>query len=48
MYSIVTTNRFDKEVNRCIKRAYDISLLKEAMQILAEPELFPRNTNPIN
>ena len=41
MYKIVTTNRFEKEVKICIKRGYDISLLKEVMKILAENGTLP-------
>lgn len=46
MYKIVTTNRFDKEVKRCIKRGYDISLLKEVMQILANTGKLPAKYKP--
>lgn len=42
MYKIVTTNRFEKEVKICIKRGYDISLLKEVMKILAENGALPQ------
>lgn len=42
MYKIVTTNKFEKEVKICIKRGFDISLLKEAMTILAEKGTLPQ------
>ena len=45
MYKNVTTNRFEKEVKICIKRGYDISLLKEVMKILSENGALPRKYN---
>ena len=46
MYEIVTTKQFDKEVKRCIKRGYDIVLLKEVMSILAETGVLPSKYKP--
>lgn len=46
MYEIVTTKQFDKEVKKCIKRGYDISLLKEVMEILAETGTLPQKYKP--
>lgn len=46
MYKITTTNRFDKEVKLCIKRGYDISLLKIAMQLLADTGTLPAKYKP--
>ncbi|MGC4129825.1 MAG: type II toxin-antitoxin system YafQ family toxin [Bergeyella sp.] len=46
MYEIVTTKQFDKEVKKCIKRGYDISLLKEVMSILAETGTLPPKYKP--
>ena len=34
MYSIKTTNRFEKDVLLCQKRGYDLSLLRKAMRLL--------------
>ena len=41
MYKITTTNKFEKQVKICIKRGYDISLLKKAIQLLAETGTLP-------
>lgn len=46
MYKITTTNQFNKEVKRCIKRGYDMSLLKTAMQILADTGKLPAKYKP--
>ncbi|PKP17366.1 MAG: type II toxin-antitoxin system mRNA interferase toxin, RelE/StbE family [Bacteroidetes bacterium HGW-Bacteroidetes-23] len=46
MYTITTTNRFEKEVKICIKRGYDISLLKSVMEILAENGTLPSKYKP--
>jgi mRNA interferase YafQ len=43
MYIIETTNRFEKEVIKCIKRGFDIALLKQAMLILAETGNLPEH-----
>jgi mRNA interferase YafQ len=46
MYKITTTNRFEKEVRICIKRGYDISLLKNVMESLAESGTLPPKFKP--
>lgn len=46
MYKITTTNRFEKEVKICIKRGYDISLLKNVMELLAESGTLPSKFKP--
>jgi len=46
MYKITTTNRFEKEVKICIKRGYDISLLKNVMELLAENGTLPSKYKP--
>lgn len=46
MYKITTTNRFEKEVKICIKRGYDISLLKNVMELLAEKGTLPSKYKP--
>lgn len=46
MYKITTTNRFEKQVKICIKRGYDISLLKNVMQLLAETGTLPEKYKP--
>jgi mRNA interferase YafQ len=34
MYRILTTNQFEKDVKRCIKRGLSITLLRDVMEIL--------------
>jgi mRNA interferase YafQ len=46
MYKITTTNRFEKEVKICIKRGYDISLLKNVMELLEEKGTLPSKYKP--
>lgn len=46
MYKITTTNRFEKEVKICMKRGYDISLLKNVMELLAESGTLPSKFKP--
>ena len=46
MYTIVTTNRFEKEVKLCKKRGYDLSLLQKVMTILAEKGELPAKYRP--
>ena len=46
MYSIITTNRFEKEVKICKKRGYDMSLLQKAIELLAENGTLPENYKP--
>lgn len=46
MYKITTTNRFEKEVKICSKRGYDISLLKNVMELLEEKGTLPSKYKP--
>ena len=39
MYSIITTNRFEKEVKICKKRGYDMTLLQKAIVKNPKPTL---------
>ena len=41
MYSVVSTNRFRKDLKSAIKRQYDLSLLNEAVDTLAEGNPLP-------
>jgi len=41
MYKVSTTNRFEKNILRCKKRNYDMSLLSEAVSILANKGTLP-------
>lgn len=45
-YEIITTKRFEKEVKRCIKRGYDMSKLKSAINILAKEGHLPPKYKP--
>ena len=46
MYKITTTNKFEKQLKLCLKRGYDMSLLKNVMQILAEKGTLPSQYKP--
>ncbi len=46
MYSINTTNRFEKDLKKCKKRGYDISLLKKVLNILAADGQLPKKYKP--
>ncbi len=41
MYSIKFTNRFKRDVKSCQKRGYNLSLLKNAIDILQETGKLP-------
>ena len=41
MYKIVTTHKFEKDVQKCIKRGWDMGLLRKAMKTLAEKGELP-------
>ncbi len=43
MYTIKTTNRFEKSLKLCIRRNYDLNLLKEIIDILQKGESLPAN-----
>ncbi len=46
MYTIKTTNRFEKEVKLCKKRGYDMSLLRRVMELLAKDGKLPAQYKP--
>ncbi len=46
MYTIKTTGQFKKDVKRCQKRGYDMSLLRNALSILAETGTLPDSYYP--
>jgi len=41
MYKVSTTHRFEKDLLRCKRRNYDMSLLSEAVSILAKTGTLP-------
>ncbi|MDV0443683.1 type II toxin-antitoxin system YafQ family toxin [Methanorbis rubei] len=43
MYEITVTSRFKKDIKNLRKRGYDISLLKNVIEILALGEKLPKN-----
>ena len=45
-YRLRTTNRFEKDVKRCIKRGLDISKLRHAMELLKEEGKLPPMYRP--
>jgi mRNA interferase YafQ len=46
MYTIRTTNRFEKDVKLCQKRGYDLNLLKEVMLLLSKNGSLPIKYKP--
>ena len=46
MYKITYTNKFKKDVKRCHKRGLDMSLLREAVDILAKTGKLPSKYKP--
>ena len=34
MYTLSTTNQFEKDWKRCVKRGYDMTKIKEAISLL--------------
>ena len=46
MYTIQTTNQFEKEVVRCKKRGLNLAELKETMHLLAENGSLPAKYKP--
>lgn len=46
MYQIVTTKRFDKSLKQCKKRNYNLSLLKEVIDILQNTGTLPIKYKP--
>lgn len=45
-YRLKTTNRFEKDVKRCIKRGLDISKLRKTMELLKEYGKLPSQYRP--
>ena len=46
MYQIDYSNRFDKDLKRCMKRGLNIKLIKDAIDLLAEKGSLPREYLP--
>ncbi len=46
MYTIYTTNRFDKDVKLCIKRKLNITLLQKVMKLLEQNGTLPQKYKP--
>ncbi|MFY7939035.1 MAG: type II toxin-antitoxin system YafQ family toxin [Flavobacterium sp.] len=46
MYSLYTTNKFDKSLKLCKKRNYDLSLLQIVIDMLQESGQLPVNYKP--
>lgn len=46
MYSIQTTNRFNKDIKKCKKRGYDLNALKEVMVLLEQSGTLPKQFKP--
>lgn len=46
MYTIIATNRFEKDVKRCIKRNLDIELLRKTMKLLEQTGTLPKEYKP--
>ncbi len=46
MYSVYYTNKFDKDVKRCVKRGLNIAKLQEATRLLAETGTLPMTYRP--
>jgi len=41
-YIILTTNQFEKDVKKCIKRGYNIELLRNVMELLSKTGTLPQ------
>ena len=48
MYRIKTSRKFDRALVVCSKRGYDMKIVKNALEILAEKESSRRNTRRTN
>jgi mRNA interferase YafQ len=46
MYSIDYTNRFRKDLKRCVKRGLDIQLIRDAITLLAATGTLPAHYHP--
>ena len=45
-YAIKPSKRFEKDLKRCVKRGYDVRLIKDAITLLAETGTLPANYRP--
>ena len=46
MYRIITTNRFEKSLKKCIKRGLNVNKLKEALKLLSQTGSLPAKYRP--
>jgi mRNA interferase YafQ len=46
MYHVITTKSFERDVALCIKRGYDMAILKEAMRLLVKDGGLPAKYKP--
>ncbi len=46
MYQVRTTNEFERDVKRCIKRGYNMSLLHQVIQLLEQSGTLPQKYHP--
>ncbi|MBR5910897.1 MAG: type II toxin-antitoxin system YafQ family toxin [Bacteroidales bacterium] len=46
MYQIEYSNRFDKDLKRCMKRGLNIKLIKDAIDLLADTGKLPQKYRP--
>jgi mRNA interferase YafQ len=46
MYTIITTNRFEKELKLCKKRGYDMELIQKVISILSNTGKLPAKYKP--
>ncbi len=46
MYSIIATNQFKKDVKKCRKRGYDLSLLEQVIDLLQKTGTLPQQYKP--
>ena len=46
MYTIITTNRFEKELKLCKKRGYNMELIQKVISILSNTGKLPEKYKP--
>lgn len=46
MYTIITTNRFEKELKLCEKRGYNMELIQKVISILSNKGKLPEKYKP--
>jgi mRNA interferase YafQ len=46
MYEIITSHRFEKDVERCLKRSYKLDLLFKVIELLETEGTLPFNYKP--